>query len=568
MEEERFNRRKLSDGLPHNAIQFCLRKGGISFSDIDHIGYYLDPAVLKKTFVDDVVRRFGCSPDPLHYYVDASNKISQVEQTLRETHGASPNIQFHYINHHVAHAASAFYISGFDQSAILTLDGSGDRETCAVYYAGGPEISKVQDILVYPESLGFIYTVIAGHLGLGWIEGPGKLMGLAGYGTPDPSFFEDIVILRDDPSRPIEIDLSYFDYHTGGTGLSEKGKERFGRPRERDEGLVRRHCQLAASAQQMLEQSIIHIARFVPRLVPQTSNLCFAGGVALNVRANRLILDSQLFDRLFVPPAAYDGGTSLGCALYLNAQYTSCYRYDFDVYCGPDIEQDYSIDAALSKFKDRVKWEVLKEADLYDEAAKYIKENRIIGWVQGRMEWGPRALGNRSILTNAMNPHAKDQLNARVKKREGFRPYAPSVLLEECYNWFDLSIASPYMLVEAGVIPENRSIVPGVVHVDGTSRIQTVSKMDNQKYYKLIKRFYELTGVPLVLNTSFNRHGEPMVNTPEEAIIDLIETGMDALFMGNYRITKRKRFSPDGIKSELGSSVRDFASEMERSPSW
>ena len=538
VEEERFNRKKHSDGLPLNSIEFCMRKAGASFDDLDHIGYYLDPTVLKKVFVDDVVEKFGCTPRKLRYYAEAADRISKVEKTLRKKYRIGERTKFHYMNHHLAHAAGAYFLSGFDESAILTLDGSGDRETCAIFRGKGSEISKVEDVLVYPESLGFIYTTIAAHLGLGWIEGPGKLMGLAGYGKANPRLFEGVVRLKEDASKPVEVDLSFFDYYIGGTGLSEKGKQRFGPSRDPKERLQQAHFELAASTQAMLEAAISHIVRFIPELVPGTENVCFAGGVALNVRANRLIIDSGLFKGFFVPPPANDAGTSLGCALDLSAQYSGNQRYQFDVYCGPDIGEDYSIPEALEKVKKKVVWKKLSEDDLCEKAAELIGVNLIIGWARGRMECGPRALGNRSILTNAMNPQAKEELNAKVKHREWFRPYAPSVLAEEASKWFDLRVPSPYMLLEAKVLDGKESIIPGVTHVDKTARVQTVSQEQNPTYYRLISAFGRRTGVPLVLNTSFNRHGEPIVNTPEEAIRALLETRMDALFLGEYYVSK------------------------------
>jgi carbamoyltransferase len=537
IEEERFNRRKHTNGLPFNAINYCLNKAGVNFSDIDHIGYYLDPEVLKQVFVDNVIYKYKCSLNGLQYYLNVAGNISHVREGLAQEFPYASKTEFHYINHHIAHASSAYFISGFDEAAILTMDGSGDRETSALYYANGPNLSKIKDFLVYPESLGFIYTILANHLGLGWIEGPGKLMGLAGYGTPDLSVFRDIISLEDDPVRPINIDLSFFNYHTGGPGFSEKGLRLFGPPRTAGEPLEQRHCDLAASMQRMLEKSIVHVVSFIPALLPQTGNLCFAGGIALNVCANRRIQDTGLFEAFFVTPPAYDAGTSLGCALYLNAKYSGCYKYDFDVYCGPHITEDFDINAALIKFADKITWKRLTDEELFETAAGYIKNNKIIGWAQGRMECGPRALGNRSLITNPMNPKAKDDLNSRVKKRESFRPYAPSVLQEEADKWFDLA-KSRFMLLEAKVHPDKTGIVPGIVHVDGTSRPQTVSEADNPRYYQLIKKFYKMTGVPMVLNTSFNMHGEPMVNSPDEAILDFLNTEMDALFLENYYITK------------------------------
>jgi carbamoyltransferase len=541
VEEERFNRKKHSNGIPFNAISYCLKRANIAFDQVDHIGYYLDPLTLKRTMFDDVVAKFECPPEKIRYLADAAARISVVKPTLIDAYDASHDVDFHYINHHLAHAASAYFVSGFERSAILTLDGSGDRETCVLFKAEGAGISKVQDILVYPESLGYIYTIVASHIGLGWIEGPGKLMGLAGYGRPDPDLFKDIVMLNDDPRRPIEIDLSYFGYHLGESGLPAKTTERFGPPRQPADPLSKQHCNLAASTQYMLENAVLHVVRQIPELLPGSSNLCFAGGVALNVRVNRLIIDSRLFRRLFVPPPAHDGGTSLGCALYLAAMNSKEHKFSFDVYCGPDVATEFQVESVLDTYSGKVRWEKLAERELVERAVESLTQNKIIGWAQGRMECGPRALGNRSILANAMNPRTKDELNERVKHREPFRPYSPSVLREKCVEWFDVE-ESPYMLIEAMVLKEKRRMIPAVTHVDGTSRVQTVTPGGNPRFYNLIKRFYERTGVPVVLNTSFNQHGEPIVNRPEEAVEMLLQTDLDEVFVGDYHVTKSRDY--------------------------
>lgn len=548
VEEERFNRKKHTNGIPFGAIDYCLKLAQVKLEQIDHIGYYLDPAVMRRALYSDVIERYGAKEEKVRYIADAADRVAGVKQKLMETYGISGDIDFRYINHHLSHAASAYYISGFEEAAILTLDGSGDKETCVLFKGEGPKIAKVRDILEYPESLGFIYTVLADHLGLGWIEGPGKLMGLAGYGKPDPNFFDEVVILREDSSCPVEIDVSYFGYHLG-EKLPQKSIEKFGTPREPGKPFSEAHYNLAASTQYMLERSVVHIAKFIPELLPGFNNLCFAGGVALNVRTNRSLMDTGLFKSLFVPPPAYDGGTSLGCALLLAAEETGQKEFGFEVYCGPNIEADYSVENALATYAGRIRSEQLNEDQIADIASDYVLHDKIIGWAQGRMECGPRALGNRSILANPTNPRAKDELNTRVKHREPFRPYSPTVLLEECANWFDME-ESPYMLMEANVLKEKRGMIPGAVHIDGTSRVQTVSAEQNRPYYKLIRRFFEKTGVPLVINTSFNQHGEPMVNRPEEAIEMLLATEMDALFIGRYHIVKAEGTTPSSIGKE------------------
>jgi carbamoyltransferase len=565
VEEERFNRKKHSDGLPFNAIAYCLRTGGVSASDIDHVGFFLEPDVLLKRMYGDIAQQYGRLPRTIAHLAEATSNSFRMEERLRERFTFGTGTRFHYLNHHLTHASSAYHISGYERAAVLTMDGFGERASSTLH-AGSPSgLERIHEFMAFPASLGLVYNAMAAHLGLGWDSGPGKLMGLAGYGTPDPHLFEDVIVVRDDRRTPVEIDASFLDFFRlaliwstlqrqaadgrtrtfgrtssfvrGASGLSDAAMRRVGEPRMAGDPLTQRHCDLAASIQHALERAILQIVRQVPQWLPHETNLCLAGGVALNVTANRRILDSGLFERLFVTPPANDGGTSLGCALYLDSRQSGRWSYDFDVYSGPHIEHDFDIAAACAAFGARITYEALHEDELIRRAADCLVANKLIGWVQGRMECGPRALGGRSILANPMDAGIKDALNARVKKREGFRPYAPSVLREASGNWFDLD-DSPFMLLEATVHPHQRHRVPGIVHLDGTSRPQTVTESTNPRYYRLIRAFGERTGVPLVLNTSFNRHGEPIVNRPEEAIAVLLDTELDELFLGPYHVRR------------------------------
>jgi carbamoyltransferase len=556
VEEERFNRRKHSNGLPLQAIDYCVRKGGAAFSEIDHVGYYLDPDTLLKTFYTDVVGQSSHVPRGMGHIAAAAQRARNLEPTLRERFPFGRRTQFHFLNHHLCHAASAFYISGFERAAVLSIDGAGDRESGTLYLGSPDGLTKVQDFLLFPQSLGFVYNVVAAHLGLSWVSGPGKLMGLAGYGVADPHLFDDIICLREDPLKPVDIDLSFFNplrLAAQWSGWKRRGTrpaparvrsyftapfaDRFGAPVPEGAKLEDRHSALAASMQLALERAILHIVRQVRKLLPDENNLCMAGGVALNVGANRRVLDSGLFNQVFITPPAYDGGTSLGSALELDSRYSGRRRHDFDVYCGPDAERDFDITAACASFNGAIRWDALDELDIIGRAADALAGHKVIGWMQGRMECGPRALGNRSILANPADPGIKHRLDTAIKKREPFRPYAPSILAEKSCEWFDLE-TSPYMLFEATVHPDKLTRVPGIVHVDGTSRPHTVSSASNPRYYRLIRAFFERTGVPLVLNTSFNRHGEPIVNRPEEAIRVLLQTELDELFIGPYHIRR------------------------------
>lgn len=537
-EEERFNRIKHSNGIPFNAIEYCLNTSGINFSDIDHIGYYLDPDALKESFYDNIIEKYNFDKNKIEFYLNTAKKIKSVKDLIFNRFSGTSKTKFHYINHHLAHASSSFFVSGLSNAAILTLDGSGDKETCTLFAGNGNEIIKIQELLAYPESLGFIYTIIANHLGLGWISGPGKLMGLAGFGSPCTKLFEDIVIFSEKPEKPISIDLSFFDYYLGGTGLTPKGLKRFGKPRDGNTPLLTHHYNLAASTQKMLEKAVIHIANTIKKIHPQQKNLCYAGGIALNISANRKLINSNIFENIFITPPSYDGGTSLGCALYLHNKFSNYTTNYFDVFLGPDINEDFSIENALNKFKDKITWEKLPEDNLCDTAAELIYNEKIIGWIQGRMECGPRALGNRSILANPTSLKTKTDLDCKIKKREPFRPYAASVIAEKSHEWFNIT-NSPYMLLEANVLPHKQKFVPAIVHVDGTCRPQTVSPTDNPRFYKLLQYFLKKSGVPILLNTSFNMHGEPIVNRPEEAIYDLISSGLDAIFIADYFVLKK-----------------------------
>jgi carbamoyltransferase len=538
VEEERFNRKKHTNGLPFQAIDYCLRTAGVATSSVDHIGYYLQPEVLRQTFLTDILAKYKSDPCSVAHIERAATRITGIEARLRERYAFGPQTHFHFLNHHVAHAASVYYVSGFESAAILTIDGSGDRESSVLFHGQGSEIRKIHDFLVYPESLGFLYNVFAAHLGLGWISGPGKLMGLAGYGCPRLLHdFEDVIKLNDDRSHPVEIDLSFFDYYLGGQGLSAKGRERFGESLTRGATFTQQHFDLAATVQKVLENVVLHLVRQIRRYLPEEHSLCLSGGVALNVTTNRRVRDFGGFENLFVNPPAYDGGTSLGCALYLDAKLCGRRHRSFDAYLGPDIERDFDIENSLCAFGNLIEWRRLPEPELIECAATALAQKRFVGWVQGRMECGPRALGNRSILANPCRLDTKDRLNAGIKKREAFRPYAPSVLQEESAKWFDLD-ESPYMLLEAMVHAEKRPYIPAVVHVDGSSRPQTVTEAQNPLYYRLIRRFYEHTGIPLILNTSFNQHGEPVVNRPEEAITLLLATELDDLFVGSYHVRR------------------------------
>lgn len=547
--EERFTRIKHAGGIPWNAITWCLQKGHVAFSELDAMGYYLQPDRLAQTFVDDIVTHWGGDAIRLRYYLDAAEAIRHVPERLVERFGPT-RASFHFLNHHLCHAESAYHPGLPGVTAILTIDGAGDRETAMLHVGRDGRLRPVRSMLDYPESLGYVYSVFAHHLGFDWISGPGKLMGLAGYGDPRRVCLDDVIRIDERSEKAVSVDLSFFDYHLGGNGFSLQGSERFGRRRMPDEPIEAIHQDLAASVQRRLEDAMVALARSAKSLVPGADRLSLAGGVALNIRAHRRIVDAALFDQVTVAPAASDDGTSIGAALHLSRSLdpgrplTSPFANP-RLYLGPDIERDYDLLGALDVLRDQIDVERLGDEELARRGAALLAQHAIIGWARGPMECGPRALGHRSILANPTDPMVKSTLNRRVKGREEFRPYAPSILAEHAADWFDLRSAngatmeSPFMLLEAAVQPDRASRVPGIVHVDGTSRPQTVRESDEPVYHRLLTEFHALTGVPMVLNTSFNRHGEPIVNTPEQAIEVLLATELDALFLGSYVVTRR-----------------------------
>ena len=538
VEEERFNKIKHSSGLPINAIKFCLVEANLTFDDLDMIGYYLSPDALLMNLFWEIISKYRIPKKNIQYYESVSLKIRSIYNRLKDIFNFKNDIPLYYLNHHLCHAASAYFLSKFREALILTIDGSGDTESAALFCGQNGKIFKVSSILKYPYSLGFIYAVIADLLGLGWIEGPGKLMALAAYGKPNPELFSDIIILKDDIDNPVEIDISFFDYHLGGKGLSKKGRERFGKARHPEEKFSSFHYEIAASVQKVMEDTILHIVRVIKKRYPDIDALCYAGGMALNILVNAKIKQSGLFSNIFIPPAAYDGGTSLGCALYLASIYEDNFSYppNFSVYLGPSIKND-DIKNILSRYKNKLAWMKMSDIELVKTVAKDLAAKKIVGWIQGKMEWGPRALGNRSILSHPGSLVLKERLNTSIKKREFYRPFGVSILKECSSEWFDID-DSPYMLYECRVKQNLIQNIQAVIHINGTTRPQTITKEDNKLYYLLIRAFYEYTSLPLILNTSFNLAGETLVNTPEDALRIFMKTELDILVINNFYIQK------------------------------
>jgi len=463
--------------------------------------------------------------------------MNRIPQTLQELFpGEKIKFKFHPIEHHMCHAASAFFCSPFEEAAIMTVDGAGEWTTSMRAYGKGNSISKLGTVDT-PHSLGAFYQAVSRHVGFKLIEGPGKLMGLASYGNPTSVVYDKmkkLVMLTSDGG--FKLDMSFFSYHyTRKSGVSEKFVKEFGPSKAEGKGWNQHELDIAAAAQHIVEDVFVHMATHLRKKIG-SENLCIAGGVGLNSVSNGLIATKGIFKNIFIQPAAGDSGTSLGSALYLNHCILNKKRNYVmkSAFLGNEYA-DAECEAALVKYKLPY---VKTERHYASFAAKKLAEGKIIGWFQGKMEFGPRALGNRSIIANPLVAEMKNVLNARVKFREGFRPFAAIVLEEDCGKYFDCAEPNPYMLVVYNVRPEYLGKLPSITHVDNSVRIQTVNKSENPQMRDLLEAFKKETGYSVLINTSFNIKGEPIVCNPDDAVRSFAVADMDYLVIGNYVVAK------------------------------
>lgn len=548
VEEERFTRQKYWAGFPTQSIRFCLKAAGISVQDLDHVGVSRNPSAnLIKKVMFTVTRRPSLSL--LKDRFKNAAKVGDLKSQLATALSVEPNslrAQFHNVEHHRAHMASAFFVSPFNEAAILSVDGMGDFVS-TMTGTGQDNKLAVLETVNFPHSLGNFYTVICQWLGFPKYGDEGKVMGLAPYGQPR-YMAEMAKILRWQRDGSFELDLDYFTTFADGNLMSWDGgtpqipylfngnlARLLGEPRQPHEPLTEYHHDVAASLQKTLEEVEMAI---IYKLQQETGqkNVCMAGGVALNSSFNGKLLPCTDFEEIFIQPAAGDAGTSLGVCYYIYHQLLNQPRtYEMThAYTGPEYPNT-DIEAALKRYN--LAAQTLDDDALCDRAAELVAGQNVVGWFQGKMEWGPRALGNRSIIADPRYAETKDILNARIKRREKFRPFAPAILAKATADYFDQSYPDPFMLKVYNIHPEKQAEIPAVTHVDGTGRLQTVERQINPRYYGLIKAFGEKTGVPVVLNTSFNEN-EPIVCTPAEAIDCFVRTRMDALVIGNYLVKK------------------------------
>src|SRR3989475_1959525 len=557
-EEERFNRVKYAAGFPTQAIRYCLKEAGLTLQDIDHVAVPRNPYARLGTKLFYALRM----PSFARERVKVLAKFTGIPEALAAAFDADPKkigAKFHRIEHHQAHLASSFFVSPFERAALLSADGLGDFAS-TMWGAGTGSRMSVDGVVAFPHSLGLFYTAVTQYLGFLKFGDEYKVMGLAAYGQPEQlEAFRDIVRFDSRSNgNGFRLGLDYFTHHrTGpemswaetdktpmlGTMFSAELARRLGPVRAPEEPLEQRHRNLAASLQARLEEVYLGMLK---KLAERTKlkAVCLAGGVAFNCVANGKIFDATPFEQLFVHPAAGDGGLAVGAAFYVWHEILGKPRsFVMDhAYWGPEYSHQEicrAVDSSGLAQKGCVVRE-LQEEELMRRAAAIIAEGKILGWFQGRAEWGPRALGNRSIVADPRRPEMKEILNRRIKHREIFRPFAPSVLAEATGEYFEKSHASPFMTLAYAVRPEKRDKIPAPTHVDGTGRLQTVTREANPRYHALIKEFQKLTGVPVLLNTSFNEN-EPIVLRPEEAINCFLRTKMDVLVLGDYVIEKTSK---------------------------
>ena len=570
-QEERFTRIKHDSAFPANAIKYCLKEAKISPDQIENIVFYEKPFLkferLLETYLAFAPKGFKSFSKAMPVWI--KDKLFQKSSLIKELksilgNGINWSERLLFSEHHLSHASSAFYPSPFDRAAILTLDGVGEWTTTSLALGKGKDIKIIKEIK-FPHSLGLLYSAFTYYTGFKVNSGEYKVMGLAPYGEPIYANIikENLIKINDDGS--FHLNMNYFDYATGLTMTNKKFDSLFGGPpRKSETKLTQREMDLAASIQYVTEEIIVNLAKGIAKETGE-KNLCLAGGVALNCVANGILYREKIFEKIWIQPAAGDAGGALGAALSIwhlhhknERKVSSGYDSMKGSYLGPEFTDD-EIKAELDMCG--AIYKKLPEVSLIEEIAQALVEEKAIGLMQGRMEFGPRALGGRSIIADARSPIMQKQLNLKVKYRESFRPFAPSILREHVSEWFEHDTDSPYMLFVAGLKEDKRNImtkeekalfgidklnvprssVPAITHVDYSARIQTVHADTNPLYHAVISKFNEKTGYPIIVNTSFNIRGEPIVCNPTDAFNCFMGTNLDVLAVGNYLMLKEEQ---------------------------
>lgn len=543
-DEERFSRKKHDAGFPEHAIEYC--KSVAAVDAVDFVAFYEDPSE-KWSRIEETLRRYPPSQatrDQICRVWRERKSRDRIQETLHErAHIDNPIV---FLDHHTCHAASSFFVSGFDEAAIATIDGIGERVTTAYGQGSGSDLQLTRCVH-FPHSIGLLYTALTVFLGFKANDHEYKVMGLAAYGIMDrsrnPYYAKLLKMIHLHEDGSFLLDMRYFGHNTfDSTAYSELMSHVLGlHPNVRNGTITREHENLAAALQMVAEDAVLNVLRAVHRITNQ-ENLCLAGGVALNSVLNGKILSSTGFKRLFIQPSAGDSGTVIGAAKYVQS------IVDPDAPTEHTLHSSYGPEFSLTDIRefliehDVAFKEFLSDDEMLHEVARLIEERNVIGWFQGRMEWGPRALGNRSILASPLHTDMRDILNGKVKHRELFRPFAPVVCIDDAREFFECDIPVPeptdYMLMVYPIRKSRQSTIPAVAHVDGSGRLQTVRESQNPLYYRLIKAFGARTGVPILVNTSFNIRGEPIVCTPRDAYRCMMGTEIDYLVMGRFMIAR------------------------------
>ncbi|MBW8000503.1 MAG: carbamoyltransferase [Planctomycetes bacterium] len=560
VQEERFTRKKYDFSFPENAIRFCLENSNLEGQDLDYVAFYEKPFIRFERILETYL---SYAPFGIKSFIKAMplwlKQKLWIKEIIKDKIGYQGNVIFP--EHHQSHAASAFYPSPFHEAAFLTIDGVGEWTTSSYGIGKGSDITIIAE-QKFPHSLGLLYSAFTYYIGFKVNSGEYKVMGLAPYGEPE---YKDIILsklvdLKKDGS--FRLNMDYFNYCVGLTMTNKRFHRLFGGPPRKPESeITQREMNIARSIQDVTEDIMIRMASYIHNQTKQ-KHLCLAGGVALNCVANGRILREGPFEDIWVQPAAGDAGSAIGAALFVWYKYLGNMRnadglkdFQKNSYLGPKYENDYVEDFLT---RENIAYRKLESKDISNIIADLIDQQKIIGWFQGKMEFGPRALGSRSIIGDARSPKMQQIMNRKIKFRESFRPFAPSVIKEKADEFFEIEKDSPYMLFVAPITKQMRtnitedkkkltgldklkvvrSQIPAVTHVDYSARIQTVDKKDNPLYYETIKSFYYKTSCPVIINTSFNVRGEPIVCTPEDAYLCFMKTNMDYLIIGNFLLAK------------------------------
>ena len=565
VQEERFSRIRHDAAFPHNAVEYCVKSSGLTPDQIDHVVFYDKPFLkfdrILETYLAFAPRGFSSFSKSLPVWLkEKLFQKSVLAKALEPTFGDLGD-RLLFSEHHLSHAASAFFPSPFKEAAVLTMDGVGEWVTTSTGMGRENTLETLQEIL-FPHSLGLLYSAFTYYTGFKVNSGEYKVMGLAPYGEPKYASIirDNLINISDDGS--FSLNLEYFNYCTGQTMTNSKFGDLFGAPaRGFNDELTQREMDLAASVQKVVEEVVLKIAKDL-QTKTKARNLCLAGGVALNCVANGVLHRTNIFDEIWIQPAAGDSGGAVGAALavyHLGLGRERNVKPSHDAMLGSYLGPEYSQQEVVKRLTNAgAVFTELSDAELIAKTATAIADGRSIGWHQGRMEFGPRALGSRSILADPRSPTVQKRLNLQVKKRESFRPFAPSVLREDVGEWFELSTDSPYMLLVAGVaktklkesslddisktgiarLEVQRSVIPAVTHVDNSARVHTVEKSVNPRYHALLTEFKKQTNCPVLVNTSFNVRGEPIVETPEDAFRCFMRTDIEVLVVGNCYLVK------------------------------